>query len=354
MTSGDNKPHDHKPHDKLFRRTFGNPRHAEGVFRTLLPGEVVARADWSRLKLEEGTYVDEELKQRQSDVLFSVPLGGRPALLYLLFEHQSSADPHMPLRMLRYLVRIWDRWVEAKPGRKAAALPAVIPMVLYHGDRPWTAATELREIIDLAHDEGAAIEAYLPRWRILLDDLTALREEELLGRQRLSTMAKLAQALLRSLRHERVVRLLARLLDLMREVERDPAGLSDFRTLIYYVWEAGPPAEWTEVEAFMQANMGEKVGIEVRSIADVYRAEGWAKGRAEGHEKGREEGRAEGHAEGHLEAARHAVLAVFEARGLRVPDAVRDRITSCSDLDMLAVWLKRAVDVAAAAEIFDQ
>jgi hypothetical protein len=33
---------------------------------------------------------------------------------------------------------------------------------------------------------------------------------------------------------------------------------------------------------------------------------------------------------------------------------VRDRITLCRDLDRLAVWLKRAVDVAAAAEIFDQ
>ena len=49
---------DKNVHDRLFKRTFGKPRHARGVFRTLLPAELVARADWSTLALEEGTYVD--------------------------------------------------------------------------------------------------------------------------------------------------------------------------------------------------------------------------------------------------------------------------------------------------------
>jgi hypothetical protein len=67
---------------------------------------------------------------------------------------------------------------------------------------------------------------------------------------------------------------------------------------------------------------------------------------AEGREIGRQEGRA-------AEAVR-AVLAVFEARELLVPAEVRDQIAACKDLDLLALWLKRAVKVGAAAEIFDQ
>ena len=37
-----------------------------------------------------------------------------------------------------------------------------------------------------------------------------------------------------------------------------------------------------------------------------------------------------------------AVLAVLEVRGIEVPDAVRDKITTCSDLDQLGVWVRRA------------
>ena len=48
-----------------------------------------------------------------------------------------------------------------------------------------------------------------------------------------------------------------------------------------------------------------------------------------------------------------AVLAVFEARELAVPDEVRERIVTCADLDLLAAWHKRAVKVATAAELFD-
>ena len=37
-------------------------------------------------------------------------LDGRAAFVYVLIEHQSSPDPMMPLRMLRYVMRIWERW----------------------------------------------------------------------------------------------------------------------------------------------------------------------------------------------------------------------------------------------------
>ncbi len=84
-----------------------------------------------------------------SDLLYSVAVGGRPTLLYLLFEHQSTVDPLMPFRLLRFLVRIWERWLGLEENAGARILPAVVPLVLYHGREPWSAATELAEIIDL-------------------------------------------------------------------------------------------------------------------------------------------------------------------------------------------------------------
>ncbi|MFE4591827.1 RpnC/YadD family protein [Streptomyces laurentii] len=66
----------------------------------------------------------------------------------------------------------------------------------------------------------------------------------------------------------------------------------------------------------------------------------------------RDEGRIEGRAEGRTEGRAEDVLTVLDARGIPVPDSVRERITSCTDLDQLSRWLRRAITVSAAEDIF--
>jgi len=45
-----------------------------------------------------GSYVDSRLRTREADLLFQVQLAGSPVLIYLLFEHQSHADPRLLCR----------------------------------------------------------------------------------------------------------------------------------------------------------------------------------------------------------------------------------------------------------------
>jgi hypothetical protein len=45
---------------------------------------------------------------------------------------------------------------------------------------------------------------------------------------------------------------------------------------------------------------------------------------------------------------------VLEVRGLVVSEAVRERITACTDLDRLDDWLDRAGTVARAEELFGE
>ncbi len=61
---------------------------------------------------------------------------------------------------------------------------------------------------------------------------------------------------------------------------------------------------------------------------------------------------AKGRAEGRAEEAARAVLAVFEARDMAVPDDVRAHIEACGEVDVLEVWLKRAIKVESPGEIF--
>lgn len=61
-------------------------------------------------------------------------------------------------------------------------------------------------------------------------------------------------------------------------------------------------------------------------------------------EKAYLEGRAEGEARG--------ILRVLEARGISVSEDIRERVTTCTDLDLLDTWATRAVTVERAEELF--
>jgi hypothetical protein len=59
-----------------------------------------------------------------------------------------------------------------------------------------------------------------------------------------------------------------------------------------------------------------------------------------------------GRAEGIAMSKAADVLDVLETRGLTVSADQRDRILACSDLEVLKTWLRRAVVVASADELF--
>lgn len=56
------------------------------------------------------------------------------------------------------------------------------------------------------------------------------------------------------------------------------------------------------------------------------------------------QGRAEGKAD--------ALLSILAARGINVPEDAKARITSCTDLDQLDVWITRAVAIDTVDELF--
>src|SRR5947209_13966646 len=95
------------PHDALFKATFSKLRHARALLRAALPQALAKAASWSTLRLIPGSFVNEALRARHTDLLFSVRMRRRPVYLHLLFEHQSTAERWMLLRLLQYMLQIW-------------------------------------------------------------------------------------------------------------------------------------------------------------------------------------------------------------------------------------------------------
>jgi predicted transposase/invertase (TIGR01784 family) len=168
------------PHDAVFRQIFGVPANAASQLRAVLPLALAARLDLGRLARVPASFVDEALKWRHSDLLFTTPLDGRDAFVYVLVEHQSRDDPLMAFRMLRYVTRIWDHYLRDHPG--ARQLPAVIPLVVHHGRSQWATPVQLLELIDLDSAARQTMQAYLPRFEFLLDDLAGVDGRQLRDR----------------------------------------------------------------------------------------------------------------------------------------------------------------------------
>jgi predicted transposase/invertase (TIGR01784 family) len=127
------------PHDLLFKAVLGRPEHARGALRAVVPPMLAQGLDWSTLTLRPGSFVDSALAHQHTDLLYSAAWhDGGEAFVYFLFEHQSTlpTDGLMAHRLFRYQGRIWDRWRADHP--KTKKLPMIIPIVMYHGEAPWT------------------------------------------------------------------------------------------------------------------------------------------------------------------------------------------------------------------------
>ena len=150
-------------HDALFKITFSQIEHAAGELQAILPPALTARIDFATLTRCPGNYVDADLRQSYTDLLFSAEIAGKKALLYMLFEHQSSVDPLMLFRLLAYMVRIWEAHLRTEPT--ALRLPAIIPVVLHHSRSGWTAKVAFEELLDVDAAVLAEIAPYVPSFR---------------------------------------------------------------------------------------------------------------------------------------------------------------------------------------------
>ena len=86
---------------------------------------------------------------------------------------QSAVDRAMAVRLLAYTALLYDRLVADGALREHGAPPPVLPIVIYNGRRPWTAAADVAELVASG---GPALAPYQPSQRyFLLDEGRARR-----------------------------------------------------------------------------------------------------------------------------------------------------------------------------------
>ncbi len=243
-----------------------HPGTARDFIELHLPAELRAICDLSTLKLESGSFVEENLRAYYSDVLYSLKTAAGHGYIHVLIEHQSTPDRHMAFRLMRYAVAAMQRHLDA--GHKK--LPLVIPVLFYTGRRsPYPYSTDWLHEFDDPALAGRLYSAPFP-----LVDVTVIPDEEIMHHRSMAALTLLQKHIHR--------RDLADLLDrLAATLMAGHLTGQQLVSLINYLVQAG---ETDDAEAFVR-NLAQKVPQhedELMTIAQQLEQKGLDKGRIEG------------------------------------------------------------------------
>jgi len=127
------------PHDRFFKDLLSRPEAAVDFLTNYLPPEIAALLDLSAPELVKDSFVDEELRQHFSDLLYRVNLKrGGDALIYILFEHKSGPDEWIALQLLRNEIRALE--AARRNGMEERLL--IFPLVFYQERGDWNVARQ--------------------------------------------------------------------------------------------------------------------------------------------------------------------------------------------------------------------
>lgn len=254
------------PHDATFRQFLTHPDVARDFMQLHLPENLLAICDLNTLKLESGSFVEEDLRQYYSDILYSLRTLNGDGYIHVLIEHQSTPDRHMAFRLLRYAVAAMQRHLDA--GHKR--LPLVIPVLFYAGKRsPYPWSTRWFDEFEDTHVAEALYSGAFP-----LIDVSVIPDDEIMTHRSMAALTLLQK----HIRQRDMATLTDRLSSLLMA---DYLSSPQVLTLINYLLQAGESADY---EAFVR-ELAQRVpqhGDALMTIAQQLEQKGVDIGRAEG------------------------------------------------------------------------
>ena len=316
--------------DAGYKRLFSRPRMVEDLLRGFAAREWAGDLDFASLEALPASFVSRDLRQRHGDLVWRVRFGNdRWLYVVLLMEFQSAVDSSMAVRMLTYTGLLYERLIADGVLRDHGVLPPVLPVVIYSGRRPWTAAVDVAALI--APGVSPALARHQPSQRYFLLDERRAGDADPPSGNLVSSLVALRAAPDRS----RVQAVLDGLIELLRRQDDEELEAA-FREWVRRVLvprqfrgsASEPPPRLEEVRAMLTDNLAE-----------------WpAKLVEQGIERGREEGR---EAERAL-LCRQAVRKFDAAAGQRLAAV----LAGIADADRLAEVGDLIIECGTAGELF--
>lgn len=258
------------PHDKIVKATLSDVALAEKFFDAHLPPSVKKAVNLKTLQLQKGSFVDKELREHMTDLLYSVNISGKTGYLYLLLEHQSSVDDLMAWRLLQYSVKIMAHHLK---NNKRQKLPVIYPIVYFTGQSKKGFTTN---IIDCFDNPALAKQYFLKPFKVI--DLNAISDKVLMKDKTLAGLELLQKHI-----HARDLTLV---LDEMLEkgifIEMYNQSGEYFHSMLKYIISTG---EIKKPETFFGKLIEQFPQEKIMTVAQYYEKKGVKQGIEQGMEK---------------------------------------------------------------------
>jgi putative YhgA-like transposase len=318
---------------------FEDPRNLHDLIRLLDPA-LADRLDFTRAERQNRSFIDPDLREKESDLLYSVPFrddvpeGGsaEEVWVYMLVENKSQPQRRAVLTLLGYMLKIWEReadeWENKQMPPEEQWLHPIIPLVYYTGERRWQAPTDLASLFQLPQ---ALARGFVPNFAPLLLSLRDCSPEQL---------TKQATAIGYALRvwqaegaptaaFAAVLReALAGLESLTKEQEALWTRAVWFLMLFVYHRRGEGHLQGAIIEQVRQSHFSEKERVATMGLSIAQQLE----------------------ARGEARAMRSSLEAFLAARFGPLPETVRQAIAAASP-ETVSGWIPRAATAATLAEV---
>ncbi|MDY0222978.1 MAG: Rpn family recombination-promoting nuclease/putative transposase [Desulfobacterium sp.] len=329
------------PHDKLFREVYSDRENAHSFLINHLPDKVLDLVDMSTLEISKDSFIEKELADYYSDILYQVTLSdGSAGSIYLLFEHKSYHDRYVHLQLLEYMVKIWRLHIKQHKG-EPISLPIVIPLLICHGRQEWPEGTmRLTSMLSGPVDE---LLGYIPDFGFELYDLNRFSDDQIKG----TVMGRVMMLLFKYMYKQELRHRLPEIFSLFGTLMEKETGMQYLEMMLRYLVSVvgdDDGLSLDEIKKMVEQAISKDMGGYVMTIAEKLRQEGEERGRLEGKLEGELKGLREGIELGialkfpeHIDAVMSEVDKIDDLKKLTTS---RDAIKTAKDVSEILALLK--------------
>jgi predicted transposase/invertase (TIGR01784 family) len=317
-------------HDPFFRSTFEDKRLFRELLIWLIPF-LVDLLDLDHMEMQKDSLIDEKLKTHYTDLLYKIPVQGtdKNIVVFILLEHKAASEYWTMLQVLRYVVEIWCREYNAAIEQNRLAtfmLPPVLPIIVYHGERNFTAPIRFCKLIRPIK----GFEKYQLDFEAILLDLMKFDKTKPPEDLELFAVLAVMQAIFRKDAAERVKRIYQKIKHKMS----DPRYSGRFVKLLRYMITSSKYFSYDNLNEVTSQMSDTDVATIAPCLGELISI---------GVTRGREEGRVEERtiwANDKIET----LLRILTKNFGEVPLAIRDKLHSIHDINVLGQLTDFALD----------